>query len=184
MSPEQYTGLPAAVWQTVTVVIGGQLKKRQVATFPVTGYPHQVARRTLGLREGPRRSGNIDRVLYHRPDPHGLAVGRTYFWHWPIEVTFHDVKQYLGGEDPQSWVDPAPDRNVALGFLTYTLVWAWVGQALSRDRSGHHGHLSFHEALAALRTVLWTGEYFQKGPDGAYADEILANLQHILAYAS
>jgi hypothetical protein len=42
----------------------------------------------------------------------------------------------------------------------------------------------FHEALAALQTVLWTGEYFQKGPDGAFAGEILANLQHILAHAS
>ncbi len=65
------------------------------------------------------------------------------------------------------------------------MVCAWVGQApLPGPLRSNHGHLSFHEALAALRTVLWTGEYFQKGPDGAYADEILANLQHILAHAS
>ncbi len=47
-------------------------------------------------------------------------------------------------------VDAAPDRNVALGFLTDTLVWAWAGQALSRDRPGHHGHLSFHEVLGSF----------------------------------
>ncbi len=63
-------------------------------------------------------------------------------------------------------------------------MWTGVGHALSRDHVGHHGHLTFHEALAALRTVLWTGEYFQKGPDGAFADEILGNLQHIFAHAS
>lgn len=109
---------------------------------------------------------------------------RTYGLRWPIEVTFHDVKQYLGGEDPQSWADPAPDRNVALGFLTYTLVWTWIGQTLSRDPAGHHGPLSFLEALATLRTVLWAGEYFPQAPDGAFSDKILGNLQRILAHAS
>ena len=47
----------------------------------------------------------------------GSAVVQTYVLRWPIEVAFHDVKQYLGGEDPQSWVDPAPGRNIALGPL-------------------------------------------------------------------
>ena len=59
-----------------------------------------------------------------------------------------------------------------------------MSQVLSRDRSDHHGHLSFHQALVSLRTVLWTEEYFQKGPDGAFTGEILANLQRILAHAS
>ncbi len=31
---------------------------------------------------------------------------------------------------------------------------------------------------------LWTGEYFEQGPDGAFANEILANLQRILDHAS
>ncbi len=178
-------GLSAAVWKTVTVVLGGKLQERQVATLPVIWYPHQVARRILLVFvRDPADPATVTVFFTTDLTRTGSAVVQTYVLRWPIEVTFHDVKQYLGGEDPQSWVDPAPDRNVALGFLTYTLVWAWVGQALSRDRSGHHGHLSFHEALAALRTVLWTGEYFQKGPDGAFADEILANLQHILAHAS
>ncbi len=109
---------------------------------------------------------------------------RTYVLRWPSEVIFHDLKQYLGGEDPQSWVDPAPDRNVALRFLTYTLVWTWIGQALSRDPADHHGPLSFLEDLATLRTVLWTGEYFLQGLDGAFADKILGNLQRILAHDS
>ena len=51
-----------------------------------------------------------------------LAVVRTCVLRWPIEVTFHEVKPYLGGENSQSWGDPEPDRNVASGFLTDTLV--------------------------------------------------------------
>ena len=43
----------------------------------------------------------------------GAAVVQATVLRWPIEVSFPDVTQYLGGEDPQSWVDLAPDRNVA-----------------------------------------------------------------------
>ncbi len=39
-------------------------------------------------------------------------------------------------------------------------------------------------ALALLRTVLWTGEYFRKGPDGAILEKTLPDLQEILARAS
>ena len=178
-------GLPAAVWETVTVTIGGKSQKRQVATLPVIGYPHQVARRILLVFVRDVADPATVTVFFTTDLTRtGFAVVNTYVLRWPIEVTFHDVKQYLGGEDPHSWVDPAPDRNVALRFLTYTMIWAWMGQALSRDHSDHHAHLSFLEALAGLRTVLWTGEYFHKRPDGAFTDEILTNLRHILAHAS
>ncbi len=177
--------LPIVQWKTISVGIGGKSQERQVATLPVSWYPHHVARQILLVFV--RDCADPDAVtVFFTTDltRTGPELVRTYVLRWPIEVIFHDVKQYLGGEDPQSWVDPAPDRNVALGFLTYTLVWTWIGQALSRDPAGHHGPLSFLEAVAILRTVLWTGEYFPQGPDGAFADKILGNLQRILAHAS
>ncbi len=116
--------LPAAQWQTISVKIGGKSQERQVATLPVIGYPHQVARRILWVFV--RDPAEPDAVIvFFTTDltRTGPEVVHSYGLHGPTRITFHDVKQYLGGEDPQSWVDPAPDRNVALGFLTYTLVW-------------------------------------------------------------
>ncbi len=177
--------LPGAQWNTISGVIGGKAQERQVATLPVIWYPHRVACCILLVFVRAAADPTTVTVFFTTDLTRtGSDVVHTYVLRWPIEVTFHDVKQSLGGEDPQSWVDPAPDRNVALGFLTYTLVWTWIGQALARDPAEHHGPLSFLEALATLRTVLWTREYFPQGPDEAFADKILGNLQHILAHAS
>ncbi len=111
-------------------------------TRPVIWYPHQGARRILLVFVRDPADPDAVTVFFTTALTRtGPEVVHTYGWRWPIAVTFHAVKQYLGGEDPQSWVDPAPDRNVVLGFLTYTLVWTWMGQALSRDPAGHHGPL-------------------------------------------
>jgi len=71
-----------------------------------------------------------------------------YSRRWPLEVTFHDVKQFLGLEDPQNgwWRRPsgssapekkagpnpqgdrgrrAVERTVPAIFFTYTLVYLW-----------------------------------------------------------
>ncbi len=106
--------LPTAVWKTVTVVIGGKSPERQVATLPVIGYPHQVARRILLVFVRDPADPATLTVFFTTDLPRiGAAVVQATVLRWPIEVSFPDVTQYLGGEDPQSWVDLAPDRNVA-----------------------------------------------------------------------
>ena len=41
---------------------------------------------------------------------------------WPLEVCFHDVKQFLGFEDPQNQVARATERTAPLNFYPYDLV--------------------------------------------------------------
>ena len=178
-------GLPADAWIPLILSLGGKSQKRQVTTLPVIWYPHQVARRILlVLVRDPADSAGLTVFFTTDLTSTGPAVVQTYGLRWSIEVIFHDVKQYFGGEDPQLWVGPAPTRNVVLGFVTYTLLWAWMGQARSADRVTQSVKSRFHEALALLRTVLWTGEYFRKGPDGAILEKTLPDLQEILSRAS
>ena len=178
--------LPQKAWEAVAVRIGGQDQIRDVATLPVIWYPHQVARRILLVFvRDPADPTTVTVFFTTDLTATGAAVVQKYGLRWPIEVTFHDVKQYLGGQDPQSWVDPAPERNVTLGFLTYTLVWSWAGQVFARHGSSDQPPtISFADALADLRTVLWTEEFFPKGPAEAIVDKIVTQLRDILAHAS
>ncbi len=95
----------------------GKSQERQLATLPVIGYPHQVARQILLVFV--RDSADPDAVIvFFITDltRTGPEVVHIYVLHWPIEATFHDVKQYLGGEDPPSSVDPAQIATSRYGF--------------------------------------------------------------------
>ena len=94
-------GLPADYWAQVSVRIGGTIQERQVATYPVVWYPHQVARTILlVLIRDPSGSAPLTALFSTDLTRSGIAIVQDYVQRWPIEVTFHDVKQYLGGEDP------------------------------------------------------------------------------------
>ncbi len=46
----------------------------------------------------------------------GAQTASRYAGRWPIEVCFRDVKQHLGGEDPQSWKRNGPERAACLSL--------------------------------------------------------------------
>jgi hypothetical protein len=48
-----------------------------------------------------------------------------YSWRWPIEITFQDVKQHLGAEEPENRTRRAVERTAATGFLLYSLIVWW-----------------------------------------------------------
>lgn len=50
-------------------------------------------------------------------------VVSCYAGRWSIEDTFRSVKQYLGGQDPQTWRGKGPERAAAFSFILYSLVW-------------------------------------------------------------
>lgn len=83
-------------------------------------------------------------------------VLKTFSYRWPIEVTFHDVKQHLGIEEPQNRVTKAVRRTAPTGLLLYSLIVWWHETAcekpaeILRPWSHKHGP-SFAEMLASLR---------------------------------
>ena len=85
------------------------------------------------------------------------TVLTRYSWRWPIEVTFHDVKQHLGVDQPQNRTTLAARRTAPTGFLLYSLI-VWWHETIRHQPArtlrywpNKHG-ASFAEMLAALRT--------------------------------
>jgi len=59
----------------------------------------------------------------------GAAVASRYADRWSIEVCFRDVKQALGGQDPQTWKRYGPRRTAALSLWLHAATWCWYLQA-------------------------------------------------------
>ena len=83
-----------------------------------------------------------------------------YARRWTLEVTFHDVKQTLGFEQPQQQSKAAVLRTAPLAFVIYDLVLLWAarqgqqGRPLTWSARPWYRHKtipSFADLLAALR---------------------------------
>ncbi len=55
-------------------------------------------------------------------------VASRYAGRWSIEVCFRDVKQHLGGQDPQTWKRHGPERVAALSLWLHATTWCWYLQ--------------------------------------------------------
>lgn len=99
-------------------------------------------------------------------DAWALDVPDHYGGRWSIELTFRDVKQLLGAQDPQSWAEQGPAQAAALAYWLYTLVWTCFLLASPAERQQalrpwpwypQKALPSFADALACLRRHLWRG---------------------------
>ncbi|MHB8457455.1 MAG: hypothetical protein ACYDBS_07175, partial [Acidimicrobiales bacterium] len=80
------------------------------------------------------------------------------------EMCFREVKQGVGGQEPQSWKYKGPERAAGLSFWLYGAIWTWYIEI-----SGAHPSFpvkpwypakvmpSFTDAMAELRRGLWRG---------------------------
>jgi hypothetical protein len=89
-------------------------------------------------------------------------VAEHYAGRWSIEDTFRNVKQFLGGQQPQSWRHQGPERAAGLSLWIYSATWLWYlttqGTAVTwkhRPWYPKKATPSFVDALACLRRTLW-----------------------------
>lgn len=91
---------------------------------------------------------------------------------WTLEVTFHDAKQFLGFEDPQSQSKTAVLRTAPIALVAYDLVLLWYADETERAsdpdwlwrpwyRAKHTP--SFSDMLTALRLAGWR-RWFSHSP--------------------
>ena len=90
------------------------------------------------------------------------AILEFYVDRWQIEVTFEEARQHLGLESQRQWSDRAIARTTPILFGLYTLV-----AEIASDLHESHGistrcsawyvkeHMTFSDALAAVRLTLW-----------------------------
>jgi hypothetical protein len=68
---------------------------------------------------------------------HDATAEQVVAWYasrWSIEVAFHDSKQHLGFEEPQSWSRRAAERTAPMAMLFYSLIVLWFA------REGHRAY--------------------------------------------
>jgi len=117
-------------------------------------------------------------------------IGR-YAGRWSIEDSFKNVKQYLGGQDPQSWKNKGPLRTAAFSFWLYSIIWLWYIQTNGIKQSWKPTPWytkkrtpSFLDALAQLRRVLWRKKIFSNSENALEVTEITDTIIDILARAA
>ena len=89
-------------------------------------------------------------------------VVSVYAGRWGIECTYRDVKQLVGGEQPQTWKGEGPERAAHLSFWLHGAVWLWYlahsGTTPAINPQPWYPTKrtpSFADAIAELRRTLW-----------------------------
>jgi hypothetical protein len=118
-------------------------------------------------------------------------VAEHYAGRWSIEDTFRNVKQFLGGEQPQSWKHRGPERAAGLSLWIYSATWLWYlttqGAAVTWKRRPWHPKKvapSFADALACLRRTLWRQRIFATSGGPQLQPEMAEVLIEALARAA
>jgi len=183
-------------WKRLTVNLRGKSEQRLVYTRQVLWYEVCPDRPVLlVICRDPQGQEPDDFWFTTDLAATGAQVIEQYAGRWSIEDTFKNVKQYLGGQDPQVWKGQGPERAAAFAFWLYSVTWAWfVHTHPSRPRlpiwPWYPNKLrpSYVDALAALRRCLWHRYIFSNSQPGRLPLKILSPLfrpiVEVLAYAA
>jgi hypothetical protein len=84
---------------------------------------------------------------------------------WCVEVTFAEVRRHLGVETQRQWSDTAIARTTPALMGLFSLVTVWAGDMLAQGWKPRQAawyaksHLTFGDALAAVRAKLWSASF-------------------------
>jgi hypothetical protein len=97
---------------------------------------------------------------------------------WQVEVTFAETRAHLGVETQRQWSDKAIARTTPVLLGLYSLITLWAGDLLNSASSPYAAawyrktHLTFADAIGAVRLSLWVGDISQHSPPYREADKI------------
>jgi hypothetical protein len=115
-------------------------------------------------------SGGRGREVFYstRHTANAVMILKWYAQRWPIEVKFHDSKQYLGFQEPQGWTHKAVERTAPMAMLLYGLTVYWFAttghkqfRRTERPWYMRNRDPSFREMLATLRYESIKQQFFQ-----------------------
>lgn len=179
-------------WTRVETCERGQRRERLVYVREVLWYHVQPDRPVLlVISRDPAGKEKDDFFLTTDLAMDPATVVSEFANRWAIEDTFRSTKQHLGGEEPQCWKAPGPERAAGLAYFLYGLVWLWYlrhGHAstpLFRPPwYPHKSTPSFKDALAALRRALWRKRFSQTVGARAHLSKFQELLINALARAA
>jgi hypothetical protein len=179
-------------WKRVATHERGQARTRLVYTRRVLWYHVQPDRPVLlVISRDPTGREKDDFFFTTDLDMDPATVISEFANRWSVEDTFRNTKQFLGGEHPQSWKEPGPERAAGFAYFLYGLVWLWhikyghgSSPLVSTPWYPNKTTPSFKDALAALRTVLWRKRIYRTVGRRAQSRKFQALLIHALARAA
>jgi hypothetical protein len=146
---------------------------------------------TLVIVRDPNRIMHDDFFVTDDAVATDVEIVARYSARWAIEVTNREVKQCLGGEDPQSWKYQGPERAANLSLWLYSAIWTWHittngCQATWTVRPWYPKKAtpSFLDALAALRRTLWAERITPLSFSGRHHAKIIDGMLDVLANAA
>lgn len=160
-----------------TRVLWYSVDKKRLVTLVIVRDPHGIMRDDFFVTDDPEATD--------------AEIVARYAGRWAIEVTFREVKQCLGGEDPQSWKGRGPERAANLSLWLYSAIWMWHITTNGCQRTWtvrpwyqNKRTPSFLDALAALRRSLWAERITPLSFSGRDHTKIIDGMLDVLATAA
>jgi hypothetical protein len=149
-------------WKKVKVCERGKIKTRLVYTRKVLWYRVSQKPILLVISRDPEGKEKDDFFFTTDVTMDPAEVIGFFADRWSIEDTFKNTKQFLGGQQPQTFKGKGPERAAALSLWLYSTVWLWYLLQKSNRRTfivhpwnPLKSTPSFADAIACLRRELW-----------------------------
>jgi hypothetical protein len=149
-------------WQKVEVCERGKNRIRMVHSIVLLWYRVSQQPILLVISRDPEGKEKDDFLFTTDVQMSPAEVIGCYADRWAIEDTFRNTKQYLGGQQPQTFKGQGPERAAGLGLWLYSMVWLWYLKQKSSQRyftvqpwNPLKCCPSFADAIACLRRELW-----------------------------
>jgi hypothetical protein len=168
-------------------------RRQDVEVAQTVAYLYETPQRPVCVvAVEPLQSGCRRRAFYSTC--HQATARQVLAWYaqrWSLEVTFHDVKQHLGFEDPPGWTRRAVERTAPMAMLLYTFTVLWYVEyaahrhplvALPWYRS--KSQPSFSDMLLALRCESLEETIFTHAAEPLPPSKIKKTLEFLLQLAA
>jgi hypothetical protein len=149
-------------WQKVKVRERGNTKTRLVCTGKVLWYRVSHKPILLVISRDPTDKEKDDFFFTTDVTMTAAEVIGCFADRWAIEDTFKNTKQFLGGQEPQTFKRKGPERAASLSLWLYSMVWLWYLMQKANKRyfivhpwNPLKSTPSFADAIACLRRELW-----------------------------
>ena len=114
---------------------------------------------------------------------------------WTVEVTFAEVRRHLGVETQRQWADKAIARTTPLLLALFSILTLIADQIHQENgivvrsaRWYRKDHITFTDALAAVRRHIWTQQTFAMSPPDRHPQQTPAGafdrLVNLACYAA
>jgi hypothetical protein len=150
-------------WRSVTTTERGKVRKRLVCAHQVLWYRVSKTPVLLVISRDPEGKERDDFFFTTDVSLTGEQTIAGFAGRWSIEDTFKNTKQFVGGQEPQTWKGRGPERAAMLSLWLGSVVWLWYLHQPARIHrvtgpAWYPGktHPSFQDAWAALRRHLWS----------------------------